>query len=151
MATSIVVNSENWPVNVVLVDGENGEPLDRAATETLSAALHSFTTRREPYANIIDLTRCGGVPASERQFIAERFNLHMDDYRRYLVAVAVILRSTLMRGTLTAIGWVHRYPSPIAFVANIDEAEENLKGRLAARGIRWSGLSPADRFVFRQR
>lgn len=139
MATKIVVNSDAWPVNIITVD-TGGEPIDRAGAEALCNVLESFPARRAPFANIIDLSRCGSAMSTERRLVAERFNAHEAAYRAHLVAVAVIVPSKLLRGALTAIGWVHRYPAPIEFVDSVETAAAKLLPHLAARGITWAGL-----------
>ncbi|HTV21144.1 MAG TPA: hypothetical protein VMG12_20805 [Polyangiaceae bacterium] len=140
MTTRIDVDSDHWPVNIVTVHGTPGTPVEHAAMERMVEVLHSFTRREQPYANIIDLTRCPDIPASERQFVADAFKARHDDYVPYLIAVAVVISSPVMRGVLTAIGWIQPYPCPIEFVPSVSQGASKLAPWLARRGIAWAGL-----------
>lgn len=140
MTTRIEVDSRHWPVNIVTVHGVPGVGIEHAAIERVCDVLHSFTRRKEPYANIVDLTRCPDIPAIERQFVADSFRTRQADYEPYLVAVAVVIASPVMRGVLTAIGWIQPYPCPIEFVANLSQAASRLIPLLARRGLDWPGI-----------
>jgi hypothetical protein len=144
MTTRVEVDSQHWPVNIVSVQGVPGVPVEHAAIERVCDVLHSFTLRKEPYANIVDLTRCPDIPAIERQFVADNFRMRRADYEPYLIAVAVIIASPVMRGVLTAIGWIQPYPCPIEFVASLSQAASRLIPLLARRGLDWSGLDTGD-------
>ena len=143
MTTRIDVDSDHWPVNIVTVQGTPGVPVEHAAIERLCEVLHSFTRRKQPYANIVDLTRCPDIPASERQYVADAFKARHDDYVPHLIAVAVVISSPVMRGVLTAIGWIHPYPCPIEFVPSVSQAASKLVPWLARRGVDWPGLRPS--------
>jgi hypothetical protein len=140
MTTRIEVDSQHWPVNIVTVQGIPGVPVEHAAIEQICNVLHAFTQRKEPYANIVDLTRCPDIPAIERQFVADNFKARHSDYEPYLVAVAVVIASPVMRGVLTAIGWIQPYPCPIEFVPRVSQAASTLTRLLARRGVDWPGF-----------
>jgi hypothetical protein len=140
MTTRIEVDSQHWPVNVVTVQGTPGLPIEHAAIERICDVLHSFTRRAQPYANIVDLTRCPDIPAIERQFVADSFRARHADFEPYLIAVAVVIASPVMRGVLTAIGWIQPYPCPIEFVSSLSQGASRLIPLLARRGLDWPGL-----------
>jgi hypothetical protein len=145
MTTQIEVDSQSWPVNIVTVHGTPGAPIEHAAIERVCDVLYSFLRRQEPYANIVDLTRCPEIPAVERQFVADSFKAHHAEYEPYLVGVAVVIASPVMRGVLTAIGWIQPYPCPIEFVPSVSQGASKLVPLLARRGIDWPGLDPVAR------
>ncbi|MGC4088128.1 MAG: hypothetical protein QM756_09555 [Polyangiaceae bacterium] len=142
MGTIVDVNSENWPVNIISVKSPSGQALDRAAAGLVCTALLALTERKQRYANIVDLTECGSVSGSERAFIGDDFNEHIEVYRSYVIAVTVVLRSQVLRGVLTAIGWVHPYPFPLKFVNTLEAGARELKLILSQQGISWPGLRP---------
>ncbi|HEY5961766.1 MAG TPA: hypothetical protein VIV60_34645 [Polyangiaceae bacterium] len=144
--TTINVNSDFQPVNIVTVVGDVRHPTEHEAIVRFLEALRAFADKRQVYANIVDLTQCGILLPVERQFIGDSFNEHRELYRQYLAGVAVILRSPVVRGALTAIGWIHPYPSPIEFVADFPQAEIKASKLLAKRGVTWSGFG--DRLPF---
>lgn len=138
--TTIEVNSDRRPVNILTVVGEATRPIEHECVVQFLDALLAFASKRELYANVLDLTRCGVLLPIERQFIGDNFNKHVEIYRQYLVSVAVILRSPIVRGALTAIGWLHPYPAPIEFASDCQDAEHKTIRRLAKRGVAWSGF-----------
>lgn len=144
--TTINVNSDFQPVNIVTVVGDIRCPTEHDAVVRFLDVLHAFADKRQIYANIVDLTQCGSLLPVERQFIGDSFNEHRELYRQYLAGVAVILRSPVVRGALTAIGWIHSYPSPIEFAADYAVAERKTSKLLSNRGVAWSGFG--DRLAF---
>jgi len=138
--TSIDMSSEYRPVNILTVAGDVTRPVEHECVVRFLEALLGFANKREVYANILDLTRCGVLLPVERQFIGDNFNAHVEIYKQYLVGVTVILRSPVVRGALTAIGWIHPYPTPVEFASNYVEAERKTIKLLAKRGIEWSGF-----------
>jgi len=138
--TTIDVNSEYRPVNILTVVGDVTRPVEHECVARFLEALLAFANKRELYANILDLTHCGALSPVERQFIGDTFNAHVEIYKQYLVCVTVILRSPVVRGALTAIGWIHPYPMPVEFANDYVEAERKTKKLLAKRGIEWLGF-----------
>jgi len=138
--TTVDVNSEYRPVNIVTVVCDVTRPVEHEHVVRFLEVVVGFANKREIYANIVDLTRCGIVLPVERQFIGDSFNEHREIYRQYLAGVVVILRSQVVRGALTAIGWIHPYPTPVEFASDYVEAEQKTRKHLAKRNVMWPGF-----------
>src|SRR5690606_27983017 len=92
--------------------------------------LRKHRERREPYALLIDSTRCAGFSPRQRQIQAEYIASGIDLSRRYLKAFAFVAKSQLPRGMLTAVFWVRPPESPHRVFVSVEEAERWVKEML---------------------
>jgi hypothetical protein len=91
---------------------------------------------RERYAFIMDTSLAHNAPnASERQLIAHWTKASEEQVDRYSVGAAIIFRSALIRGSLTAIAWISHSARPIVYVANRADAGRWCAERLSAANV----------------
>jgi hypothetical protein len=105
-------------VGVKLHDGWN--------IDDLAFMFERFTTvweARQRYAFIMDTSLAHNAPnASERQLIASWSKANERQVERWSVGAAIIFKSALIRGSLTAIAWISHSARPTVYVANRAEA-----------------------------
>jgi hypothetical protein len=92
--------------------------------------------RRARYALVIDTTAVVHVPsAKQRRRISEWEKAHVDETRRWNVATAMVVSSSVVRGVLTALSWIVPDETPRTNVAKRHEAIEWCCAHLEAAGI----------------
>ena len=90
---------------------------------SLLARHADILARQERYVTITDLSRIRAVPgADQRRVIAEWNRTHDEAMRRYNIGSALVVRSKLVRGALTALSWLSPNPTPWVNVATRAEA-----------------------------
>jgi hypothetical protein len=88
------------------------------------------------YALIIDTVRADRVPnAMERALLTDWDVANTANTERVNVGSAVVFNSALVRGTLTAIGWVVKRNVPMVYVATVGEAAMWCAAKLDESGI----------------
>jgi hypothetical protein len=126
---SIALDDRRWPLLVVSFDGLAGnEEFDRYLTE-----LGQYANRGETWCAIFDATRSVGAPASHRRKMAQWIKNHESALARHSAGAVFVIRSSLVRGVLTAIFWLQPLPHAHAIVSTLEEAETWAKTRLASR------------------
>src|SRR6185312_5257775 len=88
------------------------------------------------FVGITDTRRVRDVgSAGQRARVAEWARSVSGVVALYSLGHAVIVSSALVRGALTAIGWVHRSPAPERYVATAREAWDYCLGNLRVAGL----------------
>jgi hypothetical protein len=102
------------------------------------------------YALIVDTSIMRAAPGSaEREFVASWCAAHREDTARYNVATCILGANALVRGALTAVGWLSPFPSPLHYAAGLSGALDFCVRRLHRADV---PLTPAAlRFVERAR
>lgn len=77
--------------------------------------------RRMAYTFIVD-SNVSGFSAEHRRISVEHMKKYETELQRWQRAVALVTRSTLQRGFLTAITWVYTPPYPFKAFASLDDA-----------------------------
>jgi hypothetical protein len=128
MAT-ISLDDRRWPLLIVTFDGlandaEFDQYLDKLAV---------YANRGDTWCTIFDATRSVGAPASHRRKMALWIKRYESALARHSAGAAFVIRSSLVRGVLTAIFWIQPLPHAHAVVSTLEEAEEWAKNRLMSR------------------
>ena len=125
-------STEHWPIVVVAL-GETTTDDEHAA---IFRRWEAVFARCERFVGITDTRHVRDVgSAKQRARIAEWTRSVEGVVAQYSLGHAVIINSALVRGALTAIGWIHRSPVPERYVGTVLEAWDYCLGNLRAAGI----------------
>ena len=76
--------------------------------------------RPDRYALIIDTTLATNPPSAlDRKLITDWDNANAANTERHHVGSAIIVRSSLIRNSLTALGWLVRRKNPVVYVSTM--------------------------------
>ncbi len=126
------IDLSRHPLVIVTFDGL---ATDREFEEYLSAMTRQILDRNELSVTILDASRSGRAPATQRKKQAEWLQQHQARLRQYSLGTAFVITSPLVRGVLTAILWMQSLPTPHTVVGTFAEAERWALERLAAAGL----------------
>jgi hypothetical protein len=133
---------DHWPIVVV----EMGESPTDAEHEAIFRSWEAVFARHEKFVGLTDTRRVRNVgSAKQRARIAEWARSIAEPVSRYSLGHAIIVDSALVRGALTAIGWVHRSPAPEKYVGTPLAAWDYCIGNLRAAGIEVPATAVAHR------
>lgn len=82
------------------------------------------------YVVLVDLRRAGTSRARQRSMQAAMLREHADVIARHCRGAAFVVDSTLVRASLSVVLWLQRIRYPYVVVADRDEAERWLTGRV---------------------
>jgi|SRR5271166_1885741 len=86
--------------------------LSDEAIDAILSALEEHLARATPYVLLFDLTHAGMPNALQRQKLAAHIRDNTPRIKHCVRGVGVILRSTLVRGVVTAVFWIAPPPVP---------------------------------------
>lgn len=123
-----------WPLVYVRYPS-NG--LDDNGLEVFIARIFSYLRRRDKFACLID---CRGMTiahtANQRRRITEWLaEPELQELSPHAVALAVLFRSALIRGALTAVNWVRPPPAPVKAFGTVSDSAPWIRQRLTEEGI----------------
>ncbi len=127
----MTIDTSDWPLVRYVYDG----PLAPREIEEYMRAQRALIERRESFATVVDLSQGRVPPASQRAAQAKFEKENHDAIARYCVGAGFCVPSSLMRGALTAISWIHKWPHPYKYCATLAEAEAYARARLRASGL----------------
>ena len=140
----VILDTSTFPLVVATLP----EEVHGADLERLFADYAAVYARHEQFAAITDLSRLSKMPgAKERKMIAEWLRSMDDKVRRYGLCTILLVRSPLVRGALTATGWIFAPPIPHFYPATFEEALDIATAQLHAAGLE----APADVSALRRR
>jgi hypothetical protein len=116
-----------WPLFVVEM------PPTRLSKEAFDAHLEILRVpyrRGRPFAMLIVMGDHPPLPAGQRKAAAEAMKIDNERYPTLLRAKAVVARSALERGVVTAVGWVAKPDYPFAAFETVEVATAWLRERL---------------------
>ena len=126
-AARIQLDTEAFPLVVMTVH-------DQWAAEDLRWMFGEFERvlqAQKRFAVIIDTSRAHNPPsADERKLITDWENASAEAIERCNVCPAVVFASALIRGSLTALGWLVRRKRPLVYVPTRREAARFCMERL---------------------
>ncbi|MEP7126108.1 MAG: hypothetical protein ABJE95_34565 [Byssovorax sp.] len=115
----IEVDESRFPLLVVSFHGVVSDEKFDAYLATITRRLR----RRDRYVTLVDATRAGHIPATQRKKQADWQRSHTELLRTHNLGTAFALSSPMIRGFLTAIFWMQALPSPHHVAATRAEAE----------------------------
>jgi hypothetical protein len=130
----LIFDESAWPLVYVRYPS-NG--LDDEGLEVFLERVMSYLRRRDKFACLID---CRGMTmahtANQRRRITNW--LEEPELQRlspHAIAMAVLFRSALIRGALTAVNWIKPPPAPVKAFGSVAESAPWLRQRLTEESI----------------
>jgi hypothetical protein len=130
----LIFDESAWPLVYVRYpsNGLNDEGL-----EVLIERVMSYLRRRDKFACLID---CRGMTmahtANQRRRITEWLaEPELQRLSPHAIAMAVLFRSALIRGALTAVNWIKPPPVPVKAFGSVAESAPWLRQRLTEESI----------------
>jgi hypothetical protein len=131
------ISSRDWP----LVTVELERSFSDADLLRYLHAIKEILARREPYVMVTDATLSGGISAGSRRVLSDFITEHRAAFDGYQLGDALLLRSSIQRGMLTALTWLAPMPGHVRGFAERSEAMVWLEDRLVLRTGRTLGVS----------
>jgi hypothetical protein len=121
---NIRIATTDWPILVMeILEGRTLDSDLQAALATIDHILRECERRREKCAQVTDLSRMDQLPnAGQRKISGDWVKATADLQRAASVGGANVTPSAILRGIITAIHWIHKPPTPVAFFATRSEA-----------------------------
>ena len=134
----LIFDEGAWPLVYVRYPS-NG--LDDAGLEVFLERIISYLRRREKFACLID---CRGMTmahtANQRRRIADWLaEPELERLAPHASAIAVLFRSALIRGALTAVNWIRPPPAPVKAFGSVADAAPWLRERFEEESIDVTG------------
>jgi hypothetical protein len=110
-------------------------PPEDADIEEFDHAMTAEVDRGEPMVIVVDSRFVRGlVTAKQRAYFARRMQESATALERACVGIAVVVKSPLVRGALTAVLWLLSTPCPVKAWSDLDDALDWLTDELQQRG-----------------
>jgi hypothetical protein len=121
------VEDKAWPFVISVIPPQP----DIAFFELFFAKQMEMLNRKERWVHVVDIRPVVKLPDSKVRFaIAEQTKKIEALSSKYNMGTATIIKSSLVRGILTAIHWLLPPPHPFANVATAQEGVDYLRGCL---------------------
>ena len=135
----LIFDESAWPLVYVRYPS-NG--LKDEGLEVFLERVMSYLRRRDRFACLID---CRGMTmahtANQRRRIAEWLaEPELQRLSPHAIAMAVLFRSALIRGALTAVNWIKPPPAPVKAFGSVAESAPWLRQRFTEESI---GVTPS--------
>ena len=137
MTATRALDLTHFPLVVVVIPAK----LDPSYAELLEADHKVLFAKRARYVSISDSTRVVGMPdAKTRQRMGVWAKSHEDDLKRWQLANAIVVGSSLVRAALSAVHWFAPPPVPTRIETDVATAlaflrAEAEKAKLTTVGI----------------
>jgi len=130
----LIFDEAAWPLAYVRYPS-NG--LDDQGLEVFLGRVLSYLQRRDRFACLVD---CRGMTmahtANQRRRIAEWLSEpELQRLSPHAIAIAVLFRSALIRGALTAVNWIKPPPAPVKAFGSVAESAPWLRQRFEEETI----------------
>lgn len=143
-ASTVVVDSRHWPIVFATWFDEPTERLVRTYFDNHARLLERARANREPFVLVTDTFATRQPSAKARKLIADLTNAQPEYATSLLVGSVIVLESAILRGVVTALGWILPRMADSESIATIGAAVERALALLDRNGIaRPSGLSAA--------
>ncbi|OGQ89045.1 MAG: hypothetical protein A2289_18705 [Deltaproteobacteria bacterium RIFOXYA12_FULL_58_15] len=108
---------------------------DEELAEFLEVVYEHTISTRHSYGWIIDATHLLKGTAKQRRMYGDNEKRLTDHNARFAVGTALVSKSGLVRGLITAVFWLQRPSYPYAILGSMDEAERWIHQRLIEAGV----------------
>jgi hypothetical protein len=132
---SVVIDNRYGPLIVASFFGEIDLPLGQWYENRHGRVVLGHAREGRLAYSISDATRSTNPNAEMRRFWADLSDRHAELLQDKTLANAVVVSNPLMRGALTAVGWLSPRLAALQFFSNIDAAVAAGTAALAAAGI----------------
>lgn len=116
--TTIECSDARWPLAEVRFHGN----LDDADFDRYLDFLDRAHHRGERWLLLLDASAVRGVKAQHRSKMAKFLHEREQLARAYCMGTAFVITSPLVRGTITALFWLQKQPTPYTIVGNRQQA-----------------------------
>ena len=144
--SSVALDDRTYPVVIATWIGVADAVTLRAFFDWNNEIVARATRERRVFSMITDATRAGRPDAAARSLIAELTEQMQRDHKdadAYRVAGPVVVDNPLVRGALTAVGWIMRSGLETQYSESCAAAIAYVQKRFADRGASWpEGLTP---------
>lgn len=146
-AGSVALDDRTYPVVFATWVGAADEKTLRAFFAWNDEILRRATREQRVFSMITDATRAGRPDAAARALIAELTKKMQQDHVAadpYRVVGPVVVDNPLVRGALTAVGWIMGTNLETEYAESCEAAIRTVQARFETRGARWpAGLTPS--------
>jgi len=108
---------------------------DDELLEMVEAVERLVFSLRAPYAWIVNLGGVLTAPASQRRIFSDHEDRTKEHDAQFNAGAALLSRSPITAGIITAVFWVSRPSYPTKVFSEIHEAERWARAQLKARGV----------------
>lgn len=143
---SIALDDRTYPVVFATWVGSAEAPTIRAFFEWNTAVLQRAVREKRVFSMITDATRADRPDAAARALIAEltsEMRRKHVDAEAFRIVGPVVVDNPLVRGALTAVGWIMGTSLDTEYADTCASAISLVQRRFADRGASWpAGLTP---------
>ena len=132
---TIVVDSQYWPV---VFATWVGEPNESAVTRYFEASEPLWARARKErtrFVLVTDAARTGRPNAKVRKLIADKTNAQTPDTQDLAAGSIIVVENALIRGVVTALGWILPRLKDSTIVGGIEEAVTTALRLLDEQGL----------------
>lgn len=129
--SAIEFDDTQWPLVIVTFEGVSTEP----EFDDYLRRMSGYLARKETIATVLDATRAGPTPPTQRRKQAEWMRENEAVLRRQSAGTAFVISSAVVRGVLTAILWLQPIPQEHVVVATRAEGIRWAREQLRKRGV----------------
>lgn len=141
-ASAVVVDARSWPIVFTTWFDEPTERLVKSYFENHAKLLERARANREPFVLVTDTFATKQPSAKARKLIADLTNAQPAYATTLIVGSVIVLESAILRGVVTALGWILPRMADSESIATIGAAVDRALQLLDRNGIqRPAGLS----------
>jgi hypothetical protein len=121
---AIHVDLSNWPLVIFTAEGDLTAP----ALDAHFREYRALLARKLPYTLLVDATKVNSGDAHVRKLYSEFLSSNAYHLKQYCKGMALIVKSSIIRGAFTALLWLAPLPFPHKVYEDINEARRWLEG-----------------------
>lgn len=144
---AVALDDRHYPVVLATWEGPASATTLGAFFDWNDDVLRRAIAEKRHFSLITDAARAARPDAAARAIIAERTQRMQRERAAadpYRIVGPVVLEDPLVRGALTAVGWIMGTSLETEYAASCEEAIALVRGRFAAKGAAWpASLDPA--------
>ena len=140
MSGKIVTETDAWPLLLVQFSDETGAISDEMY-QSFFDGQRALLTRGVHFATVADIHMSAPATPKQRHMLTQWLNETEPAMKKWAVALAIVVRSGIIRGGLRAVFWIKEPAVPTKVVASLAEGADYCFGQLEASGV--SGLDGA--------
>ena len=128
--------TDNEPVVLIEVSGAMS---DAELSDMCTRVTHELRTQQMRHARaavVLDFTYADTIAPHQRKMIGQWRRDVRELTRHVCVGMAMVVRTPLVRGVLTAIGWFSPEPVPVVYLSTFEEAIDWAVSACTRAGIR---------------
>jgi hypothetical protein len=140
MPGRIVTDTDAWPLLVIHFSDEGGTISDEMY-QSFFDGQRALLQRGSHFATVADIHMGTPATAKQRRMLGEWLKETEPAMKVWSVALAIVVRSSVIRGGLRAVFWIKEPAVPTKIVASLSEGADYCFAELEASGV--SGLDAA--------